>query len=77
MPLQVEVPEGLDLGGKFLRAVLAEDALPGGICLPDRLRRVKFGNCHQLDIRWQFLLDRYDILLNHYLRLFCWRICCS
>ena len=76
MPLQVEIPEGLDLGGKFLRTVLAEATLAGGIRLPDGFGGMEFGNCHQLDFRWQFLIDCYNILLNHYLR-FCWRICCS
>ena len=78
MPFQIcQVLQLLHFAGEFLRAVLPETTLPGGIGLPDGFDGVEFGNCHQLHFRWQFLFDRYDIFLYHYLRFCCCRICCS
>ena len=78
MPLQAEVRKFRDLLFELLRTVLAEDALPGVIGLPDGFDRVEFGNCHQFHFRWQFPAYRCNVLSDHYLRFFaCSRCICS
>ena len=43
------------LGGQFLGAVLAKDALAGVVGLHERPDGMEFGNCHKAHGLWQFL----------------------
>ena len=54
-----------DLFLEFLRAALSEAQLPGPCSFNDGFEGVEFGNCHQLDVGWQFLLDVMEILFYH------------